>query len=307
MSIRVRVYDVFAEAPFQGNQAAVLLIERQWNEYQLLTAAGEFLLPETVARMQQDGVPVFQFAAAGQVINRCGHGTIAGIADLVLESLETIGQKRAGEYRVGDLSALWQAQILSENCVDVAVAWPDRPFKDGTLSPSVIAETLKVSSDDLRYDLPMCVYNSGNRNGLVPFKCYRALERVDPDYEKLKQLCDEQKLTDLHLYCFQEPMGSPSVFTLRCRNVFPFGVREECATGTASVSLATALMDTCSDADERYTEVVFNFQQGVGQRRGKLKVVWSSRDPGGPTIWLEGRAYLIVSGSLLFTPSISNT
>lgn len=218
MTIIFSTYDVFADEPFQGNQAAVLFDRQGEMENQLVLLAQEFLLPETVLRTQHKNIPVFKFATESGLIERCGHGTLAGIADVVLESSAIIGQNTNGHYCVGDNVAKWKAQIISENCLDVSVVWPERPFEQGQLSPNVITKALRISVNDLQPDLPMCIYNSGNLNALVPVNDISALQKAQPDWELLEALCKEQCLTDIHLYCLDK--SSHSEFRLRCRNFF---------------------------------------------------------------------------------------
>lgn len=302
--MQVSVYDVFAETPYAGNQAAVLRAHRvRLTDAQFVAVAGELALAETALLALRGRDVALRFATTDRLIHRCGHATLAGIADHVLTKAR--GRACNGRYRVGTSVAEWHARPLPDRCarheadgLQVAVEWPDRPQFVSPIPARAVCRALQLDVRDLAAGLPRCIYNSGNINALVPVRSYRALARAEPDWARLKRLFATFKLTDLHLYCVKGRRSSTATIRLSCRNLFPYGVFEESATGTASVALATALIDRWSALRGRRA-VNFVFEQGIGRRRGKLRVRFLADGRG---IWLDGFVFRILRGELRSLP-----
>jgi PhzF family phenazine biosynthesis protein len=303
------IYDVFADKPYGGNQAAVVRAGRvQLTDSQLIVLAEELAVAETALSSVQGHDLVFRFATADRVVNRCGHATLAGVADHVLRktlSRRSRGSSWRGRYRVGSAVAEWRVQDQTSRdargragALDVSVAWPDRPEFVKSLPARPVYRALGLDPAAVASDLPRCIYNSGNLNALVPVPTVAVLERAAPDWNRLRDLFAKFDLTDLHLYCAQRRRTSPGQIRLRCRNLFPYGVFEETATGTASVALAAALVDHFRDRPKDD----FIFDQGNGRRRGNIRVRWCPRPEGDPLIWLQGQVFAAVRGQLVSIP-----
>ena len=163
---------------------------------------------------------------------------------------------------------------------EIAIAWPDRPKFAQALPPGPFYRALGLDSADAASGLPLCVYDSGNYNALVPVQTVAVLKRATPDWTKLKNLFekfhlpDNSRITDLHIYCMQARRHRMGDLLLRCRNVFPYGQLEETATGTACVALAAALADHLPALEGGDRAADFTFEQGIGKRRGKIRVRW---------------------------------
>jgi PhzF family phenazine biosynthesis protein len=314
--MRIAIYDVFAEKPYSGNQAAVVRVaRRQLSDSQLVALAGELSLAETALLSVRNGDIALRFASAHGVIARCGHATLASVADHVLPGLK---YRRAncewkGRYRIGTSIAEWRARPVNKKLrhgraqgLDVAITWPDRPTFASGLPARQVYRALGLDVRDAASGLPLCAYNSGTLNALVPVRTVAILEQIQPDWKKLEALFEEfnlpdnGRLTDFHLYCLQGAQRTP--WKVRCRNVFPYGVFEEPATGTASVALAAALVDHLPAIKGGNSAVTFNFDQGQGTRHGKISVIWQPSLKGRPVIWLEGRVFPIVRGTLVSIP-----
>jgi PhzF family phenazine biosynthesis protein len=317
--MQVAIYDVFAEKPYGGNQAAVVRVgRRQLSDSQLVALASELSLAETALLSVRKEYIALRFATAGRVINRCGHATLASVAHHLLPRMKSHRANRdwRGRYRIGNSIADWRARPVSREPrpgqargLDVAITWPDRPIFASKLPARQVYRALGLDVRDVALGLPLCAYNSGNLNALVPVRTVAVLEQIQPDWMKLKSLFEEfqlpaphnGRLTDLHLYCLQGGQCAP--WKVRCRNVFPYGVFEEPATGTASVALATALVDHLTAFKAGNSAATFTFDQGIGKRRGKISVIWQPSLDGQPVIWLEGRVFPIVKGKLVSFPS----
>jgi PhzF family phenazine biosynthesis protein len=307
--VHIATYDVFADKPFAGNPAAVVRPgTRRLSDRQLITLAAELALPETALSCSIGDTLTLRFATADRVVSRCGHASLAAIADHVL--FGTDGNKQAewmGRYRVDGALAEWRvyhkhsrASGSRQNSLQVSLCWPDRPSQIAILPASQVYASIGLAPSHGVPELPACIYHSGNRNALVSVQTVSQLNSATPNWTKLKALFHEHNLTDLHIYCITKK--SRTVLNLRCRNVFPYGVLEEAATGTASIALAGMLTDyvfSINGADE----VDFIFDQGKGERRGKLAVKWSTGTGRDVAIWLSGKVFPITKGDLVRFPS----
>jgi PhzF family phenazine biosynthesis protein len=304
MSVSFAIYDVFADTPFNGNQAAVLHEDvNQFSDRQLLLWANEIALAETALSSIASDQLLLRFANADRVLPRCGHATLAGVADHVLSRLEK-SDAHAGRYKVDANVAEWRAKLVTRGsaseknpaCVDVAIAWPERPVLDGSLPADRVYDALDISPSDRAPELPIAIYNSGNRNAIVPVKTDMALKNAQPDWTKLKSLFEDYRLIDLHLYSLQPPSSSSNRIHVHCRNFFPYGIFEEAATGTACLSLAAALAGQPQLQSGEPLE--FQFVQGKTARYGRLTVSWPPASSAATSIWLSGRVFLIAKGEI---------
>jgi PhzF family phenazine biosynthesis protein len=310
----IAIYDVFAPQPFAGNQAAVVREDQhRFSDRQLLALAGELSLAETALSSLRGRDLMLRFANADRLLSRCGHATLAGVADHIFSRMLHQHARKSewtGQYRVGSAVAEWRAKVCHKgprSRVDsfyVAVAWPDRPKRVRSLPARPIYRALGLEPTDGEPQLPLCVYDSGNFNALVPVGTVASLERAAPHWPRLKALCKKYELTDVHLYCLVGHDRSARQLRLRCRNVFPYGVFEETATGTASVALAASLVDHLPNLGGGVRPADFLFDQGAGKRRGKIRVSWCSTAGHAAKIWLEGQVFPIVRGCLIVAPKV---
>jgi trans-2,3-dihydro-3-hydroxyanthranilate isomerase len=297
------LYDVFCDRPFSGNPAAVVRSEGPLTPERLLTLAKEFNLPETCAYWIADGIPHMIFATSDKIIDACGHGLLAVLADVARMGVLTTSEGL--RYVVETCGpGLWKFKDNGPRSVSISAKWPKLPTLFKELPPDETARLLGINVKRIHKNLPLKAFNSGIVNGLVPLVDEQTLTNLRPDlgknvenYERYKSYFEKYKLDDLELYCItKEQVTDSNQVTIRTRNVFPYGVWEEAATGSASLSLAAALFEhfQCSDLH-------VNVTQGLS-RRGKItaRIVTEAETT---AAWLEGRVELIASGSDLVVPA----
>src|ERR1043165_6625093 len=97
--MQLSVYDVFAQTPYAGTQAAIVRPSRaKLSDPELVAVAGELALAETALHGMRGRDLVLRFATAAGIIDRCGHATLAGVADHVLTARGSRGKARSGRY-----------------------------------------------------------------------------------------------------------------------------------------------------------------------------------------------------------------
>jgi len=291
------LYDVFCDHPLSGNPAAVIFSEAPFKRELLVAFAQEFNLPETCNYWIEHGNPHVTFATSKGVINVCGHGILAVLADAALNSRCEVSKELSFVIQ-NQPTSLWKYHKLDGRTVFVSVKWPKSPTFHKELPVEEAAEVLRVRRDEIRTDLPLTSYDSGIINGLVPIGNVGNLLEIKPDYGSvMSDFFRDHNLDDLHLYSIEDMSAkSCGYYKIRARNVFPYGVREESGTGSASISLAYAL-------SERFGEKAAEFHFIQGLDRKSAITVKLLKGPGREKgIWLEGKVILIASGENLLTP-----
>jgi trans-2,3-dihydro-3-hydroxyanthranilate isomerase len=296
-TMQFALYDIFCQRPFCGNPAAVIRAEGPVACETLITFAREFNLPETCVYWIDQGTPHMVFATSAGPIRACGHGLLAVLADVVRTGEP--GAVHDSDYTVEGLgSGRWTHVARDLRLTEISVSWPRVPTFVKVLPIEPLVSVLGIGMSSLSRRLPAQAFDSGIINGLIPVESRDILLRLQPDYgQAMADYFKEHGLDDLELYALCETDGSPRGWTsIRTRNVFPYGVREEAATGSASVSLATALIRHRPPGATQ-----FRMDQGVS-RRGKIVVKAALENGTLTAVWLEGRVQLIASGDDLLCP-----
>lgn len=85
--MRQYVVDAFAQRVFEGNPAAVCVLERWPEDGLMLGIAGENNLPETAFAVKEEGGYRLRWFSPGGEVDLCGHATLAA-AHVILEYVE---------------------------------------------------------------------------------------------------------------------------------------------------------------------------------------------------------------------------
>jgi len=291
------LYDVFCNSPFSGNQAAVVHTDAALSSDSLLILAKEFNLPETCAYWIKDGMPHMIFATSDKLINACGHGLLAVLADVVRMGHLTKSDNLDYSFKNYGFGR-WKFTSRDPRSIKISARWPKVPTSFKPLPVNDTARLLCIRSESISQDLPLMAVDSGIINGLVPIVDEKELLALEPDFgPEMKKYFSDHGLDDLELYCVTEKQNAKSGrLHIRSRNVFPYGVREESATGSASISLAAALCEF-----QKLSEVEAIITQGLS-RQGHIIARIVRTTESAKEAWLEGRVNLIASGNDLIIP-----
>lgn len=169
----VRIYqiDAFAERPFEGNPAAVCLLDTRADEPWMRSVAAEMNLSETAfVHGLDDGFGLRWFTPVAEV-ELCGHATLASAHAL----WENGDLQPDDEARFHTMSGLLTARRTGE---EIELDFPARPAAPRD-EPPELAEALGAS--------PKTV--AGNRvDLLVELESESAVRGLDPDFEALRGL-----------------------------------------------------------------------------------------------------------------------
>ena len=283
--MRYFTVDAFAQEPFGGNPAGVVLIENGENfpeDETMRKIAAEMRYSET-AFVQQNGAAEFTvryFTPAAEV-DLCGHATIASFSVLREEGIVREGFTCINHTKAGDLEISVGKKILME------MATPE------IIGEIVDTQRLKTIMDVPAQDehaaenLPTQIVSTGLPDIIFPVASVEALNSLNPNMEALSAFSDEMKVVGVHAFAL-----SDDGYTAHVRNFAPlYDIPEESATGTANGALTYYLYkqgiitanDKCS------------FMQGESMQRPS---VVETEIKGGNKVYVGGNSYILTKGEM---------
>ena len=221
------VMDAFSAAVFGGNQAGVVLPDRELSDPLMTQIACEFKHSETAfVNLNDDGsVSLKYFTPAGEV-ELCGHATIGSFA-----LLRTIGKIGDGLHlahtKAGDLTIEVQGETV---WMDMA---PPQLLRELTESewPELYQAYGLTVADKPEGFVPKIV-STGLADIMLPVKDHATLMKAVQNAPAVTELSKRYDVTGVHMFC---PGDTCTAF---CSNYAPlYDIPEECATGTSNGAL----------------------------------------------------------------------
>ena len=221
------VMDAFSAVVFGGNQAGVVLPDRQLSDEMMQKIAAEFKHSETAfVRVEDDGsVTLRYFTPAGEV-DLCGHATIASFA--LLRRTDRIGD---GVYTAHTRAAELQIRVNGETVwMDMAPPVLLRTLEEGEWAE--LYEAYGLSVDDRPDGFVPKIVSTGLADIMMPVRDHETLMRAVQDERKVTELSKRYDVTGVHMFCVGDSC------TAYCSNYAPlYDIPEECATGTSNGAL----------------------------------------------------------------------
>ncbi|MDQ0166168.1 PhzF family phenazine biosynthesis protein [Bacillus horti] len=169
------------------------------------------------------------FTPKGEV-DICGHATVAAFN--LLWTQERIS---LGTYTLLTKAGMLEVILQENGEVFLTQALP-RYFEH--VDRKLIADSLRISPDDLVHDLPVQIVSTGLRDILVPIKRSGILKHITPDFEQITKISRDYQVVGYHLFTLDIQPGALA----ECRNFAPlYGITEESATGTSNGALTCYL------------------------------------------------------------------
>lgn len=273
------IVDAFADKPFGGNPAGVVLLDSDTfpSEGLMLSIAAELRYSET-AFVRQDSTQEFtvRYFTPKAEVELCGHATIASFHLLRLKGLAS-GHCLC-HTKAGDLVIQVGEKVMMQMAKPHIVA--------------TIAETEAIyrALGVLGYQPAMSVQivYSGLSDIMVPIADVDMLQSLQPDMEAVKEVTRHHDAVSIHAFAF----GGDG-YTAHVRDFAPlYDIPEESATGTANASL-TYYLQRCDclgkDADCSFIQ---------GEAMGRPSVV-ATRIQYDGNIFVGGIATVVAEGVLL--------
>lgn len=279
-SLSYFIVDAFTTSPFNGNPAAVVLLDG--NEYPdailMKKIAGELRYSETafVIRHSYQEYTIRYFTTIKEV-ELCGHATIATF--YLLFSLKKASGQCLCHTIAGDIF------IECGNTIMVQMLRPrvERVIEDVRNIYNALG--LKIFTPHL----PIKIVSTGLPDILVQVPDVATLNQLKPNMNAVSDLTALYNAVSIHAFAFGKDQ-----YTAHVRNFAPFyGIPEESATGTSNSALAYYLK-----AEGFISRPgTFSFIQGEAMGRQSVILVRLTDDD---YVFIGGSAVLIAKGSLYF-------
>lgn len=256
--------DAFTDRPFQGNPAAVCILESPQDEQWMQLVAREMNLSETAFLYREGQAYGLRWFTPTSEVSLCGHATLASAHVLWTEGYASTGQLIQFETKSGILTAKYQDD------------WIELDFP---VNRSQDIPPITKLGDALGVPLKTVLYNS--LGYLVEVATAQEVEQLQPNFHLLKQLpisnvIVTSKARSDSKYDFVSRFFAPGV-----------GIEEDPVTGSAHCCLAPYWRD-------RLNQDRFLAYQ-ASARGGVVKVYYD----GGNRVLLQGQAITVMRGELL--------
>ena len=278
--MRYFTVDAFAQEPFGGNPAGVVILDKNTSfpdDETMRKIAAEMRYSET-AFVQQNSpkeLTVRYFTPAAEV-ELCGHATIASFSVLREEGIVPEGTTCINHTKAGDLEVIVGKKILMEMASPVII---------GELEDTVRLE--QIMNGKTSASLPTQIVSTGLPDIIFPVQSVEELNALTPDMDALSTLSKEMKVVGVHAFAL-----SNDGCTAHVRNFAPlYDIPEESATGTANAALTYYL----------YNQGIITsgasctFVQGETMQRPS---VVETEIKGGSKVYVGGNSYILTKGEM---------
>ena len=292
--------DTFTDVPFGGNPAAVVLNADHVSEKTMHKIAREMNVRETVF-VSKSRVADFRFRymTPKSEIDFSGHPTIAGFTALVEEGLiELVSDVTM--VRLETNSGILNIEIVRNESTghhEIQITHKKPQFMD-TYDPKDYAEALGLSLADIHSPNPLQTVSTGTPHLLIPVSTSRSLDRIKPNWDRLKELQADSDYVSLSVFTrdTREPTSDAQV-----RHFGPaVGVYEDPVSGSAAGSLGSYLIRYgFMEATYPVTSIVIE-QGHYVERPGKIFVEVRGDQEGIDQVKVSGTGVTIWKGVLHF-------
>jgi len=240
MELNIFQVDAFTDVAFGGNPAGVVITKKSLPEKIMKSIAREMNLSETIflTELEKNKYKARYFTPECEV-DLCGHATIGGVYILAdegyVENLNNGTKTILLKTNIGTITA----EIMFSNFKPISVVMEQgKPQYYGDIKDlSRIKEILNLDEDDIGLDgesvYPQII-STGLKDIICPIKSKIKLDKVDVDFNKLKDYSIELGVVGLHAFCLDKKDRTKAY----ARNFAPaVGINEEAATGTANGAL----------------------------------------------------------------------
>lgn len=230
--MKIYVVDAFAEELFKGNQAGIVLLDKEEAfppESFMKSLAAELKHSET-AFVKQTGEDMFdiRYFTPEAEVELCGHATIASFA-----AMRDTGRIHIGEYRAGTLAGEL-AVSLERRMVWMDMAEPEYRYEFSARERGQLYDAYGLDLSSAPGNLVPGIVSTGLCDILLPVKDRESLYKAVMDQERVAALSKQYRAVGIHMFC----LGGSDGGTAYCRNFAPLvGIPEESATGTSNGAL----------------------------------------------------------------------
>ena len=242
MKIRVKKVNAFTDSIKGGNPAGVVLNSPDLTAKQMAYVSKMFKVSETAFVFPSSNADFkLRFFTPEIEVDLCGHATIATFFTMALEDFfpDKINRIVLQETKAGVFPV--NINFTEDGNIDRVMMTQRKPiFKDIHLDILKIADSLKISRENINDSLPKQIVSTGLFTLPICIKSFDVLKKIKPDFNKIKKICNDLGTGSFHLFTF-ETIEHASVY--HARNFAPvYGVNEDPVTGTANGAVCSYLI-----------------------------------------------------------------
>ena len=230
--IEVQIINAFVDNYKGGNPAGVVFNADGLNNEQKLHIAREVGLSETAFVSQSDiAAYKLDFFTPTRQIAHCGHATIATFSYLAQQNL--LKGKFSSKETIDGIREIFLME-------DKAFMQQKTPwYSEVDEHHDEILMSLGLTKNDIMFNAPLSLVNTGNSFAIIPVKNGKALENIKPDYNLITKISNDLDLIGYYVFCTETSNSQRDVST---RMFGPrYGIEEEAGTGMAAGPLACYL------------------------------------------------------------------
>lgn len=292
--------DSFTDKPFGGNPAAVVLHADHVSEKTMHNIAREMNVRETVFVSKSQVADFrFRYMTPKSEIGFSGHPTIAAFHALVEEGLIDLVHD-VTMVRLETSTGILDIEIVRNESTrqhEIQVTHKKPLFMD-TYDPKDYVDALGLSLADIHSPNPLQTVSTGTPHLMIPVSTSRSLDRIKPNWNRLKELQAESDYVSLSVFTrdTREPTSDAQV-----RHFAPsLGVYEDPVSGSAAGSLGSYFIKYgFMEATYPVTSIVIE-QGHYVERPGKIFVEVRGNQERIDQVKVSGTGVTVMKGKLYF-------
>lgn len=305
-TVRLHLVDVFADRPFEGNPAGVILDADGLSDEQMQVVAGESNVSETAfvvgAGDLHRPARVRWFTPTAEV-GFCGHATLAAAHALTeAEGMERLAAKTSAPMVFETAAGMLRLRPeLLPDSPDAPIWWLGMPapgLRPDDTNPVRTCELLGLAEHDLASAVP--IVRTRDDDLILVTKRWQTLADMRPDFSELAYWSERNNIRG---YCVATLETLNSSINVHSRFFAPrIGIDEDPVTGSVHGPLAALLVshDLVPHAAQR---VALTCRQGrPGGRTGTVRALVEST-PKGYHVFVGGTCWTTLRGELRRPPA----
>lgn len=296
--------DAFAEEPYTGNPAAVVLGADGLHDEQMKRIAREFNISETTfvsgSPTPEASIAIRWFTPSTEV-QMCGHGTLAAVHTLIESGRFTTLVEEKGLI----LPIHTAGGVLTVRCEQVNiegrsgfVVWLDLPapvLKKKQCVPKLWAEYLGLPPE--AFDLEVPSVQSQDGDVLVFIKELTRLLDAQPDFKALDRFSRQQRVRG---WCLSSTNTLSAAINVHSRFFAPaVGINEDPVTGSVHGPLAVHMVNCGLVPLFGSTGVLSGAQSDSSGRAGLIRAVVVRQEDGSQRVRVGGQCTTVMRGVLM--------
>lgn len=289
------IVDAFAEVPYRGNAAGVVLDADELTDEQMQLIAREINASETAFLSRLNDLhraPRLRWFTPTTEVRFCGHATLAA-AHALFDQGRLVNEMSAPDVTLQFETAVGELRVVPEwlpEPYDRPMWWlsvPSPGIQPAPINPVRTCQLLGISDRALDDGFPFV--RTTENDLIVMVEQYQTLLDVQPDFRELGRWCERHELRGI---CVATTNTLAESIDVQCRFFAPVvGVNEDPVTGSLHGPLAVYLVVN-EHVGRSGNRAAVNSAQGVpGGRAGLVRVL------------VEGtsRGYQAAVGGVCFT------